>query len=138
MPEHDVRVRHPRAHQAQPGAEGEVVDDHGIRAHPLDEVVHLPGHADRVPEQVVAAGAGLELQGGHGALAGGLEEAAQRVVLARGLLLGADDARVRAAAELEVLALVAELAHHRVGGGPVATTTRSPASRQAVARVASG
>ncbi len=34
VPEHDVGVRDPRAHQTQPGAEGQVVDEHGVRAHP--------------------------------------------------------------------------------------------------------
>ena len=115
--EHDVRVRHLRADQAEPGTEGEVVDEHGVGAHPLDEVVHLPRHADGVPEQVVPPRAGLEGERRHGALAGGREEAPERVVLPRGLFLGADHARVRAPAELEVLALVAETADHRVGGG---------------------
>ncbi len=116
MPEHDVRVRHARADQAQPGTEGEVVDEYGGRAGLLDEVVNGPAHADRVPQQVLAAGARLERQRRDRTLAGGLEEAAQRVVLTGRLLLGADDARVRSPAELEVRALVAERADHRVGG----------------------
>ena len=117
VPEDDVGVRDASADQSQPGAEREVVDEDGVGAHRVDEVVHLPADADRVPQQVVAARAGLELQRRERAPAGGVEEPPQRVVLPRGLVLGADDAGVRAAAELQVHALVAEGPHHRVGGG---------------------
>ena len=64
---------------------------------------------------------------------------AQRVVLAAGLLVGPDDAGVGAAAQPQVGALEPERpATMSAVAGPVATTTRSPASRQAVASVASG
>ena len=64
----------------------------------------------------VAAGARLERQRRDRAVPGGLEEAAERVILTGRLLLGADDARVRTPAEPEVRALEAERADHRVGG----------------------
>ncbi len=117
VPEDDVGVWDAAADQSQPGAEREVVDEDGVGAHRVDEVVHLPADADRVPQQVVAARAGLELQRRDRAPPGGVEEPPQRVVLPRRLLLRADDAGVRAAAELQVDALVAEGPHHRVGGG---------------------
>ena len=117
MPEDDVGVPDARARQGQPGAERQVVDEDVVRADPVDDGGHLLRDLERLPQQVVASSRCLEGQRLDRAAPRGVEEAAQRVVLAAGLLLGPDDARVGPAAELQVLPLEAEPAHDLVGGG---------------------
>ena len=117
MPEDHVRVPDARAHQGQPGAERQVVDEDVVRAYPVDDGGHLLRDLERLPEQVVASGRRLEGERLDRAAPGGVEEAAKRLVLAAGLVLRPDDARVRPSAELEMLPLEAEPAHDLVGGG---------------------
>ena len=105
------------ADQTQPRAEREMVDDHVVGAQPPDNLLDLVGDRHRVPQQVVAAGPGLEQQGLQHAATGRGEEPAQRVVLAAGLLVRADDAGVGAAAQLEVHALEPERPDYVGRGG---------------------
>jgi len=70
--------------------------------HRIDDIHDAPAGLDRIPEQIGPPGVGLAEQRRDHPPRGGREEPAQRVVLAAGLFLGADDARVRAAAQPEV------------------------------------
>ena len=98
MAEHDVGVRHARGGQRQPGAEGQVVDDHLVGLHPVDDVQDGPGPLHRLPQQIGAPCLGLVAQRRHHAVPGGGEEATQRGVLARWLLFDPDDPGIRAPA----------------------------------------
>ena len=139
VPQHDVGVARAAAGKAQPGAEGEVIDDDRVGACPVDDVVHGASHTHGVPEQVDATGACLVGQRLDGAEPRRLEEPAERVVLAGRLLLGPDDARVRAATELEVLAFVAEggdeSVGRRAGGDDDALTAVAPGRGEGGKRV---
>ncbi len=100
--EHDVRVARAGGEEREAGAEGEVVDDHLVGAHLVEDPLHGARGLDRLPQQVVAPRLGLEAQGLDHAAARGGEEAAERVVLAGRLVLGLDGAGVGSAAEAEV------------------------------------
>jgi hypothetical protein len=94
-----------------------VVDDHLVGAHLVEDPLHGARGLDRLPQQVVAAGLGLEAQGLDHAAARGREEAAEGIVLARRLLLGLDGAGVGSAAEAEVDPLEAGGLDDAGGGG---------------------
>ena len=116
VPEDHVRVPDARARQGQPGAERQVVDEDVVRADPVDDGGHLLRDLERLPEQVVASSRCLEGERLDRSAPRGVEEAAKRLVLAAGLVLRPDDARVGPSTQLQVLPLEAEPAHDLVGG----------------------
>ena len=81
--------------------------------HVGDDALHVARHRHGVPQQVVASRLRLEGERLDGTAAGRVEEAPERVVLALGLVLGADDTRIGAPAQPQVDALEAEVAHDR-------------------------
>jgi hypothetical protein len=86
--------------QGQSRAEGEVVDDHAVGSHVVDDALHGACRLHRVPQQVVLARGCLEGERLNESAARGVEEAAEGVILARRLVLRLDDAGIRTAPEL--------------------------------------
>ena len=129
VPEHDIGVRYCPPRQREPGTERQVVDDHLVGLHRVDDVQDARRRSDRIPQQVGPPRLGLVAQRRHHAVPGGGEETAERGVLAGCLLLGPDDPGIGAPAEHQIGAVEAELGddaggrraaghHHPLAGVP--------------------
>ena len=118
MAQHHVGVTDPCGLQREPGAEGQVIDDDGIRPHGRNGRERAVTSGDGVPHEIREAFARLVAQRRHHAADACREEAAQGVGLLSGLFVGADDAGVAASSERQVVALEAEFSHDRSGRPP--------------------
>ena len=138
MAEDDIGVGDARHVEREAGAEREMVDDHLVGLHPVDDVQDGPSPVNRLPQQIGAPCLGLVAQRRHRAVPGGGEEATEGGVLAGWLLFGPDDTGFEPLPSTRSARWKPNWATMPAVAGPVATTTGSPASRHAVARVASG